>query len=426
MAMSDDTQDRSTSVIEGRNVITTRVFERPLAERPTHDSLDAIAEWLIGPARRIAEPAHMIDEYGWRLHAAGIPVLRVTVHSGTLHPQFLGAAYVWWRSTGQTQEIMVMHEIADLIPYEKNLVARVRQGGETVRRLLDGAGVHLDFPVLNDIKAQGATEYFALPFGTAYGSMAYMASYSTDRPGGFSEREIAELRRVTERLSVVADMYSQRQVAENVLKAYLGPLTGPRVLAGQIRRGTGEAIAAVLWSSDLRGFTQLSDRLSGEEVIAILDQVFDAQARAIASHGGEILKFIGDGLLAIFPIAAADGAAHAAANAMAAAKQALDAVHTLGSGSADEEPLKMVVALHYGTVIYGNIGAADRLDFTVIGPAVNLVSRIEAVAKSLNLPLIVSDDFARLYGGTLRSLGQHKLRGLEQPHELFAPTFTPR
>ena len=319
-----------------------------------------------------------------------------------------------------------MHEIADLIPYEKNPVARVRQGGETVRRRLDVADVQLDFPVLNDIRAQGATDYFALPFGTAYGPIAYMASYSTDRPGGFSEREVAELSRVTERLSVVSDMYSQRQVAENVMKAYLGPLTGPRVLAGQIRRGTGEAIAAVLWSSDLRGFTRLSDRLSGEEVIAILDQVFDAQARAIASHGGEILKFIGDGLLAIFPIAAADDAAQAAANAMAAAKQALDAVHTLGGGSADEEPLKMVVALHYGTVIYGNIGAADRLDFTVIGPAVNLVSRIEAVAKSLNLPLIVSDDFARLYGGTLRSLGQHKLRGLEQPHELFAPTFTPR
>ncbi len=195
----------------------------------------------------------------------------------------------------------------------------------------------------------------------------------------------------------------------------------PAYLAGQIRRGSGEAIAAVLWSSDLRGFTQLSDHLPGEKVIAILDLVFDVQARAIASHGGEILKFIGDGLLAMFPVAMPDGAAQAAAEAMSAAREALAAVHALDREAVGGDALKMVIALHYGTVIYGNIGAADRLDFTVIRPGVNLVSRIEAVAKSLDLPLIVSDDFARVYGGKLRSLGPHELRGLDQPHELFAP-----
>ncbi|MGC2078158.1 MAG: adenylate/guanylate cyclase domain-containing protein, partial [Xanthobacteraceae bacterium] len=191
--------------------------------------------------------------------------------------------------------------------------------------------------------------------------------------------------------------------------------------AGQIRRGSGEAIAAVLWSSDLRGFTKLSDHVAAEEVIEILDRVFDAQARAIADHGGEILKFIGDGLLAIFPLATFEGVADAAMNAMAAAQQALAVVHAIEHVSLGSESLKMVVALHYGTVIYGNIGAADRLDFTVIGPSVNLVSRIEAVAKSLDLPLVVSDDFARAHGGALRSLGLHKLRGLDQTHELFVP-----
>lgn len=216
-------------------------------------------------------------------------------------------------------------------------------------------------------------------------------------------------------------MHNQKHIAENVLIAYLGPQTGPRVLAGQIRRGSGEAIAAVLWSSDLRGFTKLSDHVAGEEIIAILDRVFDAQARAIADHGGEILKFIGDGLLAIFPLAAFEGVADAAMNAMAAAHEALAAVHAIEHESLGSESLRMVVALHYGTVIYGNIGAADRLDFTVIGPSVNLVSRIEAVAKSLDLPLVVSGDFARAHGGALRSLGMHKLRGLDQTHELFVP-----
>ena len=418
--MSEKTQSRRTVIVEGRTVVTREVVERPPAQRPTHDTIDAIAEWLIGEARRIATPARAIDEYAWRLVAAGIPVLRVSLHSGTLHPQFLGAAYFWWRTTAQTQEIMVMHEIADLVPYEQNPVLRVRRGGETLRRRLEGAEARLDFAVLHELKASGATEYFALPVGGAYGPHSYMVTYVTDRPGGFSDREIAELTRVTERLSIAVDMHSQRMIAENVLKAYLGPLTGPRVLAGQIRRGTGEAVAAVLWSSDLRSFTQLSDRVAGEEVIAILDQVFDAQARAIASHGGEILKFIGDGLLAMFPVPPPD-AAQAAASALAAATEALAAVQAIDRESAGGDALRMVIALHYGTVIYGNIGAADRLDFTVIGPGVNLVSRIEAVAKSLDLPLVVSDDFARVYGGTLRSLGLHRLRGLDQPHELFAP-----
>ena len=408
---------RSPRLREGQSILTTGVYERPPSERPSHDTLEGIAAWLIGPARQIASAPQAFDEYAWRLYAAGLPVLRVTLHCGTLHPQFLGSAYVWWRNTAQTQEIMVMHEVVDVVPYEENLVARVRNGGETVRRRLDGAEARLDFPILYDIKAQGGTEYFGFPVASAYGS--HMASYTTDRPGGFSEEQIAQLRAVSERLSVLADTHIQRQIAENVLKAYLGPQTGPLVLAGKIRRGTGDTINAVLWSSDVRSFTAFSDRVPGQQVIAKLDQIFDGQARAIAKHGGEILKFIGDGLLAIFPVDTPDQAALAAAEALTAATEALESVQALGPHSPGEAPFKMVIALHYGSAIYGNIGAADRLDFTVIGPDVNLVSRIEAVAKSLDLPLVVSDDFARAYGGSLRSLGQHKLRGLETPHELF-------
>ncbi|MGC2124530.1 MAG: adenylate/guanylate cyclase domain-containing protein [Xanthobacteraceae bacterium] len=417
----DAEAENPSPIVEGRTIITAETIERPVAERPTHDSIDAIAEWLIGDARRIVSAAEGLDEYAWRLHAAGVPLLRVTLHSGTLHPQFLGAAFVWWRDTGRTVRVMIKHEIADLIPYDINPVRRVREGGETLRRHLEGSEAQFDFAVLHEIKERGATDYLALPVGGVYGPSSYMATYVTDQPGGFSASQIADLERVSVRLSIMADMHNQKHIAENVLKAYLGQHTGPRVLAGQIRRGTGEAVAAVLWSSDLRGFTHLSDRGLPDQVIAILDQIFDAQARAITDHGGEILKFIGDGLLAIFPVATPADAAAAAAGAMAAAKEALQAVHALDHGIAGGPPLKMVVALHYGTAIYGNIGAADRLDFTVIGPAVNLASRIEAVAKTLNLPLVVSDDLARIYSGRLRSLGLHQLRGLKQPHELFAP-----
>ena len=412
----------SSVIVEGRNIITTEVVERAVAERPAHDTIEAILEWLIGGARQISSFARTIDELSWRLVAAGMPLLRVSLRGGTLHPQFLGATYIWWRTSGQTQEIMITHEVADLIPPAENPVLRV-QAGEILRRRLDGPEARFDFSVLHDLKAHGATDYFALPVGGAFGPRAYMATYVTDRPGGFLEREIANLTFVSERLSISADMNSQRQIAENVLKAYLGPQTGRNVLAGQIRRGSGEAIAAVLWSSDLRHFTQMSDRRSGESVIGMLNDLFDLQAKAIARHGGEILKFIGDGLLAIFPVAGPEEAARTAANALAAAQEAQAALGTLQARAAEagESPLEIVIALHYGTVIYGNVGAADRLDFTVIGPAVNLVNRIEAIAKSLDLPLIVSDDFTRAYGGTLKSLGVHQLRGLDLPHELFTP-----
>ena len=405
---------------------TVEVVERPPAERPAHGSLDGVAEWLVGPARRIASGARAFDDFAWRMLATGLPLLRVTMHSTTLHPQFLGATFVWFRTTGKTVQTLIAHEVRDLIRVEENPVRRVVVGGETLRRRIDVADAVLDFPILHDLKAQGATDYLALPVAGAHGGYNYMVSYVTDRPGGFTEPEIADLTRVSQRLPVVADMYSQRSIASNVLNAYLGAKTGQRVLAGQIRRGAGEEISAVLWSSDLRGFTERSDRLPGERMIALLNALFDAQAKAIHDHGGEILKFIGDGLLAIFPIETPGAAAEAARHALEAAVEALAAVRGLGDelAAAGEPPLQIVVALHAGTVIYGNIGAADRLDFTVIGPAVNLVSRVEAVAKTLNLPIVVSDEFARAYGGPLRSLGTHQLRGLAAPHELFAPALS--
>ena len=413
----------SFSGVDPRLVPTVEVVERPPGERPAHDSLDAIAEWLVGPARRIASGARAFDEFAWRMLAAGLPLLRVTLHTSTLHPQYLGATFTWFRTTGQTVLTLVAHELADMIRYEDNPVRRVVLGGETLRRRIDVAEAVLDFPILHDLKAHGATDYLALPLASAHVARNYMVTYVTDRPGGFAEPEIAELTRVSQRLPVLIDMHNQRAISRNVLNAYLGAKTGPKVLAGQIRRGTGEEISAVLWSSDLRAFTARSDRLPGESMIALLNALFDAQAKAIHDHGGEILKFIGDGLLAIFPIEMPTVAAEAARHALDAAVEALAAVRGLGEqlAAAGEPPLEIVVALHAGTAIYGNIGAADRLDFTVIGPAVNLVSRIEAVAKALILPIVVSDEFARVYGRPLRSLGTHQLRGLAAPHELFAP-----
>ena len=420
--MSDLEAKPPSNEVDRRHFRVSEIVERLPADRPTRETVDTIVDWLAGPVLKNESNARAIDEFAWRMLAAGFPLLRMTLHSGTLHPQFLGTTFVWWRDVGQTVQTLIAHEIGDTVPYENNPIRQVIEGGETIRRRLDVPDNEFDFSILHDLKAKGGTDYVSLRIASAHGP-GYAVSYTTDRSGGFSTQEINGMTRLSHRMQSACDTYSQRALTRNLLNAYLGSKAGPKVLAGQIRRGTGEELAAVLWSSDLRGFTERSDRLAGNRMIAILNALFEAQAKAIHDHGGEILKFIGDGLLAIFPIDDVGRGRDAAENALDAAREALDAVRLLADdpSMAGEPPLKIVVALHAGTVIYGNVGSADRLDFTVIGPAVNLVSRIEAAAKALEQPIVVSDDFARAYGRPLRSLGYHQFRGLATPYELFAP-----
>ena len=394
---------------------------RPPERRPALNSIDNIADWLLEPPRQLSEGLASFDEFAWRLVAAGMPLLRATLHTATLHPQFLGTTITWWRDTGETVQVMIAHEVANAIPYEKNPVRRVCYDRETLRRRLDRPDDELDFEVLGELRERGGTDYIAFPIYGAY-AVAYMLTFVTDLPCGFSDSELADLARVGQRLSIIGDRHNQWWITHNLLCAYLGANTGPKVLTGQIRRGGGMELTAVLWSSDLRGFTERSDRLPSERMIAILNALFESQAAEIRGHGGEILKFIGDGLLAIFPVAEPSAVAAVANDALAAARNALAAVARLADHPAldGEPPLDIVVALHVGTVHYGNIGAADRLDFTVIGPAVNLVSRIENAAKMLGQPIVVSAELAAAVDGVV-SLGRHQLRGLTAPQELFAP-----
>jgi adenylate cyclase len=423
--MSDDRQaaaDRVTGPLPREHIITVETFERPPQDRPAFATIDGIAELLAAPPGAVENGAAGVDSFAWSLVAAGVPLLRVTLHVGTIHPQFLGTTVVWWRDTGRTTRVLLKHEVADAIPYERNPVRRVCEGRESLRRRLDLPDDELDFDVLIELRDRGGTDYLALPIAGVHAT-DYMVTFVTDRPTGFTDSEVADLTRVARRLAIVIDRQSQAWVLRNVLAAYLGERTGPKVMDGQIRRGTGIELTAALWSSDLRGFTERSDRLPSERMIAILNMLFDAQASAIRANGGEILKFIGDGILGMFPIEDGATAETVAAKAVAAAKAAQAAVRRLAEDPllAGEPPLEIVIALHVGTVHYGNIGAADRLDFTVIGPAVNLVSRIEAAAKALDRPIVVSDAVAAALGGGVVSLGRHRLRGLAAPQELFAP-----
>lgn len=394
--------------------------ERAVDYRPPRGTVDDVASWLLGEARDERNALDGFDEFCWRLVGAGLPVARVLLNVETLHPQFLGYSLRWWRDQRRSEYMMIRHEIAGTGMYRDSPIHHVRATGAVVRRRLDQGDAADDFPILADLRAHGMTDYLVLPVRGGHGQR-YIMTLASDRPGGFTDGDCAALQRLAGLVGILTDQFSAEQVARNILDAYLGPKTGARVLAGQIRRGSTEQIRAVIWSSDIRGFTERSDRLPGERVIEILNACFDAQAEAINRHGGEVLKFIGDGLLAIFPVVDAGLAGEAARAALDAAQEALQSIAHLNQSLllAGEAPLAIVIALHVGQVMYGNIGAADRLDFTVIGPAVNLASRAEAFAKANNLALVVTDELQALCGRKLTSLGRHLLRGLSGEHELF-------
>jgi adenylate cyclase len=405
-----------------------RVFERPARAQHFENSsrIADVATWLIGSARRIDSQLELLDELAWRLVAAGVPLARMTFHLPTLHPQYYGIGSRWTRSTGKAEEMLVGHGVRYTAAFLDSPIRRVIETGEEVLRRLDGPDAVLDFPILAELKADGLTEYRAVPLELSNGRRICV-TVASDRPGGFREDEIAELRTLRPYLAPLLEIHITRQITSNLLGAYLGEQIGQRVLAGDILRGHGETIRAIVWLCDLRGFTRLSDRLHGRHVIGILNAYFERVVHELHSRKSEVLKFMGDGLLAIFAVADAAFAPDAATRALEAAEAAIAAVDGLeGDPVLEGEPApKMCVSIHFGDVFFGNIGSIDRLDFTTIGPAVNLVARLDQLSKVLERRILVTDDFAAVCPRPLQSLGSHPLRGVSEPHEIFTVPDSP-
>ena len=406
------------------SVTVSRVVDRPPELRPSLGSAapGGEAAWLLEEGRRQDSLADLLDGWCWRLVAAGLPLARMNVSTGTLHPQLIGFGARWTAASGRAEELALAHGLLESEAYRNSPFMRVYEYGETIRRHLEGDADALDFPVLRDLKAAGMTDYLVMPL--LLGAITRnTASFASDRPGGFTDAEITRITALGPVLSTVLELLAQRRVSSTLLDVYLGRKAGQRVLAGDIVRGSGEAIRAVIWSSDLRNFTGLSDRLPGTRVTDLLNRVFDTQVAAIHERGGEVLKFIGDGLVAIFPIDDIEFAMDQCARALAAARAALAANATLNADLAaepDAPRVPLAVALHLGEVFFGNIGGQDRLDFTVIGPAVNAVSRLEKLAKTLGRDLVVTGDFvAAARRRDFDSLGVHPLRGFSEPIEVF-------
>jgi adenylate cyclase len=248
------------------------------------------------------------------------------------------------------------------------------------------------------------------------------------QPGGFADQDIEQIQRLLRLFTLHVERHIAVRIATNTLNAYLGPVAAGKVLSGEINRGSGQSIRAMIWVSDLRGFTDLSGRLSGGDMIALLNGYFECFAGAVLAHGGEVLKFMGDGLLAVFPLGDGDHARNAASAALAAAEQALaglDAINQSAPPPLDQidgwRPLRAGIALHEGEVFFGNIGAPERLDFTVIGPAVNEASRVEALQKTIGRSILITGAAACLIDAPLDFVGDHTLRGVAEPVAIYSP-----
>jgi adenylate cyclase len=247
-------------------------------------------------------------------------------------------------------------------------------------------------------------------------------TWTTRRDEGWSDAHLDALQSVGPPLARIAEIYALRRTAGNLLDAYIGRHAGDRILAGQIRLGDTEAIEAAIWLSDMRGFTVLADSLPPRNLIALLNRYFGCQVPAILAHGGEVLKFMGDGLLAIFPLVGGEAdKRRICEEALAAAGEARAQIAALADFATDDahSAPRFGLALHRGEVLYGNIGGGNRLDFTCIGPAVNLTARLETLAGRLGRSVVASRDFAASCGAGLVSIGEFELPGFANPENVF-------
>jgi adenylate cyclase len=380
--------------------------------------LQKLTDWLIDGARSAASPTRMMAETCEGLVAAGLPLWRVGVFVRTLHPDIFGRNFIW-RPDAEVELGTVDFNILQAPEFQASPLAIVfRQGIEVRARV--GDPDRQRFPVIEDMRAEGVTDYIALPLLFIDGTI-HASSWTTKQPGGFTDQQLTGLRSLVRPLARVMEIIQWRRTSSLLLDTYVGNRAGERILSGQIRRGHTDSMHAAIWLSDLRGFTALSDRLPAETVVDILNNYFDCQVSAIRAHGGEVLKFMGDGLLAVFPIDEYVGdVREVCSHVLEAARESRASVEAMHYPIGDAvERFRFGVALHVGRVLYGNIGGGNRLDFTCIGPAVNLAARLEKIAGKLSRTIVASEGFAGICAGDWSELGEFPIAGFSKAERVY-------
>jgi adenylate cyclase len=368
-----------------------------------------LIEWLTGDECHALDEVGLVSGLGRRLRALGVPVDRLTLHLMTLHPEYIGRTIAWAPS-----EPVEIHdrEHGTRLAIANTPLQRVFESREMLV-VGPGQSPHGRWQHIDVFAGRALVQLMIAPLCNADGPVS-AAIFGTKRPGGFTSSEMQVIERIIPALRNTSELRILRQVELSLLDTYIGPLTASRILAGRIRQGEIESMQAALLLCDLRGFTELSNRLPGETVLGLLNAYFDRVIPAITHEGGEVLKFMGDAVLAFFPGYDATRTCNAALSAARAILEALDGFKYEGIGA------KAGIALHHGEVSYGNIGSGRRLDFTLIGGDVNLVSRIQGACSELGEQLLMSEAFYEaVKPEDAVSAGSHRLKGFPDGAELY-------
>ena len=388
--------------------------------RPIDAAFSKIANWLLATSDRPIDLRTLTQELVEKLREAELPLARVNLGVFALHPEIAGYAVLWTDAMEAALEVPVRREDTLTPTYLESPIRALVDLRQPLRYRLEDPEEALDFPVLREFREAGHTDYVGFPLSYSDGGIAVL-TFSTARPGGFRDEEIMGFHRLFPILKLLINVTETQRLAKTVLRTYLGRETGSRVLAGEILRGQGEEIEAALWLCDLRDFTAMTARIGSPAMIEVMNAYFDCMAEAVWEEGGEILKFMGDAMLAVFRIDDTRSVESAARSGVEAANRALNRLEKLSDqrSSEWELPLRAGIALHVGTVVYGNIGASSRLDFTVMGSAVNLVARIQHLTGTKNEPLLFSRGVAQHLPGEVESIGVHQFKGVPRPVEVF-------
>lgn len=382
-----------------------------------------MAEWLSdhgGHRFGLDEVARNLGELA---DQDGIDVYRLGFSLSDYHPEVIGRSYNWVKGRGtEIVDRQYTPKRSDL--YMRSPIRIIHEGADGLRRKLEGPNAEIDFPILEELRHDGATDYVGMALKFTDGTRHFI-SWATRRQGGFTSKELRHLDDLTPLICLRLELEHSRRVTEQILITYLGDDAARKVIAGDVRRAAGEEILAVIFYCDLRGFTRYTEQLDANAVIKLLAEYYDAVSGPVRARGGDIVKMIGDGMLAIFPVRNGLDVQRAAHEALAAAKEAREALANLPPEMLPDgvDELSAGFSLHVGPVTFGNVGSRERLDFTVIGPAVNQAVRVEGLTKILGRSILMTDEFAVLFEPVnVRSLGFHPLRGVRDPKEIFAPS----
>jgi adenylate cyclase len=381
--------------------------------RIDHKAIDALIDWMVDGARPSANPFEIISSLCTGLVAAGVPIDRFALFIYTLHPNRIGWRYTWTPENGVVRSEGPIG-LFSTEQYTANPLPTVIATQTAIRRRLADPTCPHDFIIVDELIADGFTDYLVQPIIYTTGE-SHAASWSSKADGGFSDEAALVLERINHPLARITEAFLLRANAASVLSAYVGRNGGHQVLNGKIHRGDGEEIEASILFTDIAGFTELSNAMPGPEVVAMLNDAFDLMVPAVERHGGEILKFLGDGFFAIFPHVGDDGLAKTVDAARGAVAESEEAV----AGAAVGERVSFRSAIHAGRFHFGNIGGADRLDFTAIGRPVNYTARLLAAASTLKLRRVASELVAPHLGVPATLAEAVAFKGFAGPQPVF-------